>query len=77
MVFRCGGDGRVVVTDFPDEVDACPVTVAALDPAVVRIERERLYVTASNGTAVYVPVGPSPLAGCVRYGRFYLRAAGE
>ena len=76
LLFRRAGDGRVTVTDFPDEVDACPKTVAALDPAVVRIERERLYVAAANGTAVYVPVGPSPLPGCVRYGRLYLRRSG-
>lgn len=73
LIFRCDDAGRVTARDFPDEVDACPKTVAALDPAVVRLERERLYVTATNGTAVYVPVGPSPLPGCVRYGRLYLR----
>jgi len=47
--------------------------VAALAIPAVRVERERLYVEAVNGTAVYVPVGPSPLPGCVRYGRLYLR----
>jgi len=73
LVFRCDDGGNVTAKGFPDEIDACPQTVAALDTPVVRVERERLYVTAANGVAVYVPVGPSPLPGCVRYGRLYLR----
>ena len=53
----------------------CPAVVARLDPAVVRLERDRLYVTAANGVAVYVPVGPSARPGCTRYGRLSLRRA--
>ena len=49
--------------------------VARLDPAVVRLERDRLSVTAANGAAVYVPVGASARPGCTRYGRLYLRLA--
>jgi hypothetical protein len=66
-------DGRVTVDGFPDEADACPAVVARLDPAVVRLEHDRLYVTVANGAAVYVPVGPSPRPGCTRYGRLYRR----
>jgi hypothetical protein len=47
--------------------------VARLDPAVVRLERDRLFIQAANGVAVYVPVGPSARPGCLRYGRLYLR----
>ena len=50
-----------------------PAVVAWRDPAVVRLERDRLYIDAANGVAVYVPVGPSARPGCVRYGRLYFR----
>jgi len=73
LAFVRDGAGSVTASDFPGEIDASPATVAALDSPVVRVERERLYVEAANGTAVYVPVGPSPLPGCQRYGRLYLR----
>jgi len=66
--------GRVTAKSFPDEIDASPETVATLDTPAVRVERERLYINVANGVAVYVPVGPSPLPGCVRYGRLCLRA---
>jgi adenosylmethionine-8-amino-7-oxononanoate aminotransferase len=54
---------------------ACAAAVAVLDPALVRLERGRLYITAANGQAIYVPVGPSPIPDCVRFGRLYLRLA--
>jgi hypothetical protein len=73
LVFARWPDGRVTVDGFPAEADVCPAIVARLDPAVVRLERDRLYVTAANGVAVYVPVGPSARPGCTRYGRLYLR----
>ena len=72
LVFRRWPDGRVTADGFPDEADVSPVVVAQLDPAVVRLERDRLSIQAANGTAVYVPVGPSSRPGCVRYGRLYL-----
>jgi hypothetical protein len=78
LVFRRHPDGRVTVDGFPDEADVCEALVARLAPALaaaVRLERGRLYVEAANGAAVYVPVGPSPRPGCVRYGRLYLRPA--
>ena len=75
LVFRRWPDGRVTADDFPDAADVCPAVVARLDPAVVRLERERLYVTAANGVAVYVPVGTSSRPRCTRYGRLYLRLA--
>lgn len=73
LVFRRWSDGRVEVDGFPAETDVCEDLAAHMDPNVVRLERGRLYVTAANGHAVYVPVGPSPLRRCVRYGRLYLR----
>jgi hypothetical protein len=76
LVFRRRADGRVTVDGFPEEADVCEPLVARLDPAVVRLERGRLYIEAANGTAVYVPVGPSPRPGCRRYGRLYLRREG-
>jgi hypothetical protein len=73
LVFRRDHEGRLRADDFPDEADVCGRAVALVDPDVVRLERERLYVSVANGVAVYVPVGPSPLPGCIRYGRLYLR----
>lgn len=75
LVFRRWPAGRVTVDDLPDEADVCEPLVARLDPNAVRLERGRLYVTAANGVAVYVPVGPSPRPGCTRYGRLYRRLA--
>jgi hypothetical protein len=75
LVFRRWPDGRVTADGFPDEADVCPALVARLDPGVVRLERDRLYVAAANGAAVYVPVGPSSRPGCTRYGRLYRRLA--
>ena len=63
----------MAVDFFPDEADVCESLVARLDPQLVRLERGRLRVEAANGSAVYVPVGPSPRPGCRRYGRLYLR----
>ena len=77
LVFRRWSDGRVEVDGFPAETDVCEDLAAHMDPNVVRLERGRLYVTAANGHAVYVSVGPSPLRGCVRYGRLYLRQPGN
>jgi hypothetical protein len=77
LVFRRHPDGRVTVDGFPDEADVCEPLVARLDPRVVRLERGRLYVEAANGSAVYVPVGPSPRPGCRRYGRLYLHLPDE
>jgi hypothetical protein len=75
LVFSRWPDGRVTVDGFPDEADVCATVVARLDPRVVRLERDRLYIQAANGAAVYVPVGPSTRPGCTRYGRLYLRPA--
>jgi hypothetical protein len=77
LVFRRHPDGRVTVDGLPDEADVCEPLVARLDSRVVRLERGRLYVEAANGSAVYVPVGPSPRPGCRRYGRLYRRLPGE
>src|SRR5215218_9652200 len=63
LVFRRWPDGRVTADGFPDEADVCPALVARLDPGVVRLERDRLYVQAANGAAVYVPVGASSRPG--------------
>ena len=73
LVFRRWPDGRVTVDGFPDEADVAPAVVARLDPAVVCLERDRLYIQAANGVAVYVPVGPAARPGCTRYGRLYRR----
>ena len=73
LVFRRTAAGRVTAEGFPDEADVCEAMLNGLDPRVVRLERERLYITAANGVAVYVPVGPSPLPYCTRYGRLYRR----
>jgi hypothetical protein len=73
MVFRRRPDGHVAVDDFPDETDVCAAVVARLDPRVVRLERGKLYISMTNGEAVYVPVGESALRGCRRYGRLYVR----
>ncbi len=61
LVFRRTAAGRVTAEGFPDEADVCAAMLSVLDPGVVRLERERLSITAANGVAVYVPVGPSPL----------------
>jgi len=66
----------VEVDGFPEETDVCEGLVAHWNANAVRLERGRLYVTVANGQAVYVPVGPSPLRGCARYGRLYLRQDG-
>jgi hypothetical protein len=73
LVFARWPDGRVTVDGFPAEADVSPAVVARRDPAVVRLERDRLSIQAANGTAVYVPVGCSARPGCVRSGRLYLR----
>jgi hypothetical protein len=73
LVFCRWPDGRVTADGFPAEADVCAAVVARLDPRVVRLERDRLYVQAANGVAVYVPVGPSSRPGCTRYGRLYRR----
>ena len=73
LVFCRWPDGRVTVDGFPAEADVSAAVVARLDPAVVRLERDRLSIQAANGVAVYVPVGPSSRPDCVRYGRLYLR----
>jgi hypothetical protein len=75
LVLRRGPDGRTTAEGFPDEADVSAALVARLDPAVARLERGRLYLEVANGAAVYVSVGPSPLPGCQRYGRVYLRPA--
>ena len=69
LVFWRHPDGRITVNDFPEEVDIRGVGDAP--PGLARIERGRLYITASNGEAVYVAVGPSPRG--TRYGRLYQR----
>jgi hypothetical protein len=76
LVFHRRSDGSVVVEDFPVETEVCEVLLPRIDSHVVRLERGRLYVTAANGEAVYVPVGPSPRPTCMRYGRLYLRRFG-
>ena len=73
LVFARWPDGRVTVDGFPAEADVSAAVVARRDPAVVRLERDRLYIEAANGVAVYVPVGPSARPGCTRYGRLYRR----
>ena len=75
LVFSRWPDGRVTVDGFPAEADVSAAVVARLDPAVVRLERGRLYIQSASGAAVYVPVGPSTRPGCTRYGRLYLRLA--
>ena len=73
--FRRWPAGRVTADGFPDAADVCPAVVARLDPSVLRLERDRLSITAANGAAVYVPVGPAARPGCTRYGRRYVRLA--
>ena len=74
LVLRRHGDGRLRADAFLEAIDVDEAVASRRDPRVVRLERGRLYVTAANGVAVYVPVGESALPGCVRYGRLYLRA---
>ena len=69
-------DGWACDGGFPDEIAVNEPLVGRLNLPNVRIERGRLRVTATNGEAVYVPLGESALDGCVRYGRIYLRASG-
>jgi hypothetical protein len=76
LVFRCHADGRVTVDGFPEETDVNETIVhhvARIAPDLLWIDRERLYLHAANGEAVYIPVGPSRLPGCTRYGRLYRR----
>lgn len=76
LVFRCLPDGRVTVDTFPDEIVVDERLVehyAELAPGVLYLDRERLYIHAANGEAVYVPVGRSNLRHCTRYGRLYRR----
>jgi hypothetical protein len=76
LIFRCHADGRVTVDEFPEETDiheALVQHVARIAPELLWLHRERLYVQAANGEAVYVPVGPSRVPGCTRYGRLYRR----
>jgi hypothetical protein len=73
LVLRRGRDGRLRADSFPETIDVDEALAARRDPRVVRLERGRLYVTAANGQAVYVPVGESPVPRCVQYGRLYLR----
>ena len=76
LVFRCHADGRVTVDDLPDEISVDESVVdyyAELAPGLLSLDRGRLYIHAANGEAVYVPVGPSQLRHCTRYGRLYRR----
>lgn len=68
--WRCDGG-------FPDEIAVMESLVDRLNLPAVRLERGRLHVSAANGDAVYVPLGDSPIEGCVRYGRLYLRTPDE
>jgi hypothetical protein len=62
LVFRRWPDGTAAVDDFPETTDVREALVPHLDARAVRLERGRLYVTAANGYAVYMPVGPCGLA---------------
>jgi hypothetical protein len=76
FMFRKTAQGRVQVESFPDESDICPHVVDRLaihHPGLVRLEGERLYIHAANGEAVYVPIGPSKVQHCTRYGRLFWR----
>jgi hypothetical protein len=77
MVLVRRSDGWASDTGFPDEIAVNERFVGRLDLPNVRIERGRLRVSATNGEAVYVPIGESAIDGCVRYGRLYFRAAGS
>jgi hypothetical protein len=66
-------DGWVSDGGFPDEIAVNEALVDRINLPVVRFARGRLRVSATNGEAVYVPLGESPVDGCVRYGRLYLR----
>ena len=66
-------DGWASDGGFPDEIAVNEALVVRFNLPAVRFERGRLRVSATNGEAVYVPLGESPLDGCVRYGRLYLR----
>ena len=66
---------------FREEIDVSEDLVRRVTLPCVRLERGRLYVSAANGEAVYVPLGPAAPSvpreagppGRVRYGRLYLR----
>ena len=73
LVLQRRPEGVFTVAGFPDEVHVNEEHVRCLDPDLVRLERERLYIYAANGEAVYVPLSASPLRGFRRYGRLYLR----
>ena len=76
IVFQCHVDGRVTVDGFPDETvinETIAARYAALAPGMLYFRGERLYIHASSGEAVYVPVGPSHVRLCTRYGRLYRR----
>ena len=73
FVLQRQGDGRFTVDEFPDEIHVNDDLVRRLDPNLIRLERDRLYIHVANGHAVYVPLGDSPLRGCRRYGRLFLR----
>src|SRR5688500_9628617 len=75
LVLRRGSNGLLWADSFPKAIDVDEALAGRRDPQVVRLERGRLYITAANGEAVYVPVGESALPHCVRYGRLYLRSA--
>ena len=71
LVSRRRHDGRLTVDEFPEEVDIG--SIAGAPPGLARIERGRLYISAANGEAVYVPLGPSLRGRGTRYGRLYQR----
>ena len=73
LIFRRAEDGRLYATRFPDAIEVQEELVRLINPRLVWLERGKLSVSAANGEAVYVPVGESPMRGCVRYGRLYLR----
>ena len=68
---RASWSSGVTVDEFPEEVDIGSVAGAPHDLA--RIERGRLYITAANGEAVYVPLGPSLRGHGIHFGRLYQR----
>ena len=73
LVLRRDSAGRVTADAFPEEIDVDEHLVSRLDPALVRLERERLYIEVANGRAVYILVGPSPWRCCWHYCRLYAR----
>ena len=79
VLVRCSDGWTTDGGRFPDEIDVSEDLVRRLQLPCVRLERGRLYVSAANGEAVYVPIAPAAEAseagpqGSVRYGRLYLR----